>query len=1127
MLVVKQANTPNDMTDITIYKVDDSTLLVAPITKDATIKQVLMGDWYIEIPFILTSEIPIPKGSYIVYESQRFEIMDNVYPEWQASTGGYKYVLKFWAQQNHFKRCKVFYGRSMTFANRIANEMDRLANSNIRTALVPTYASSEVTFHDTATVRDFAKLIVDNISSFLNTNRWEIGEIPNELDININAETARRELISFDGTSCWDAVNQIAQTFEIEWWTNVDIHTGKIYLNFGKRKIGTPIDFVSGEIISSVPAKKGDTSEYGTRFFVYGGTQNLAPDYRKADNEGGVTNHISEKRLCMRDDDGNYVDYIDVRPNLTPAEIVEQVVKFDDIFPKSEETITEVSTVDRKYNEGGENGEDTTFKAFVVTCSDTAYTEELLMNGETLGCKFTSGYLNGREFELSTEKVGDKQFEIIHTTETDGNGGTIILPNEFMCPRIGDTFILTGISLPEKNVKEAENEVFHKGLEYAEKNSSDTDVYDCPTNPVYCTENDCNYNVGQAVKLYSTRFKNGYRESRIQGYSKKLYNEYIATYTIGDNSSYSLISAVAKQIKSSEISSKEYADNIVRKANRTSNRRYTDAKQTAQALAAANLEYFTEAINPVAVQTMQLIVGSDVQQFELMFEENGGISYSKATGEISATAATLNHYTVGNREVESIITYSDDTTKGIWQISTDFSAKLEDDTKHYWLYIKANKSDKTAEYLISESTFSLDNGDGFYYFLVGLFNAEDSEGDRSWTKMYGFTEITPGRVITEKILSSDGQTWIDLKTGAASFAGGKIEWDNEGNTTLQDLEAKDSVFANVTIKGSISSPFEHYSSASYIDIKRTNGVTTRSTRDVTRDITWSGTTYIGWGMYYTKLNEYEVGKDVYTITTVADAYSVAKIGTVASLYISNNIAGDENLVGAKDNVSISVNNSSLISPADLDWSSRNSGRIIRIVDSAYDGETADGTIKMYAPANKYFFEDGEKYSTLFFSRQIIEMIGYGTPTQFYGWIVLNRKDIDTLKSYGTTQSVLFQGVIEKNFLTKVWSAGAIHAISGIQSAHDPGNGKIYLAVGSYRGLEDVSNWDVIAGGATVIEKQYLTAGTVVTTSTGSMTLPYDCIMFNLDYPNTTYVMFQVINTSDWAKIGTTVSETEN
>ena len=1120
------------MTDITIYKVDGTSLIVAPITKDATIKKVLMGDWYIEIPFTLSSELPIPKGSYIVYDSQKFEIMDNVYPEWQSSTGGYKYVLKFWSQQNHFKRCKVFYGRSIAFASRIANEMERLANSNIRIVLTPTYASSEVTFHDTATVRDFAKLIVDNICNFLRTNNWEVGKIPSELDININPETARRELISFDGTSCWDAVNQIAQTFEIEWWTNVNATTGKVYLNFGTCKFNTPIDFKQGEIINSIPAKKGDTSEYGTRFFVYGGTQNLAPDYRKAENEGGVTNHISEKRLCMRDDDGNYVDFIDVRPNLTPAEIVEQVVKFDDVFPKSEETITEVSTVDRKYNGGGDNGEDTTFKAFVVTCADTAYTEELLMKGETLGCKFTSGYLNGREFELSTEKVGDKQFEIIHTTETDGNGGTIILPNEAMCPRIGDTFILTGISLPEKNVKEAENEVFHKGLEYAEKNSSDTDVYDCPTNPVYCTENDCNYNVGQAVKLYSTRFKDGYRESRIQGYSKKLYNEYIATYTIGDNSSYSLISAIAKQIESSEISSKEYADNIVRKAEKTSNRRYTSAKQTAQALAEANLEYFTEAINPVAVQTMQLIAGSDAQQFDLIFPEGGGISYSKATGEISASSASLHHYTVGNSEIESVITFTEDNTKGIWQIDDDFSAKLDDATKHYWLYIKANKSDNTGEYILSESTFPLGNGDGYYYFLVGLFNAENSEGDRYLTKLYGFTEITPGRVVTEKIQSADAKTWIDLKNGAASFAGGKIKWDDKGNATIQNLEmnnltassitvedsliqrisAKDSTFENVTVKGSISSPFESFDGTSILVYDVNNDEYVVFSRDATIDQKGSILWYawrIDNEIIYSKADA-KIEEGFHQFYKV-DAQT--KLPYEIDYYIvssyRNKIAG-HNGIDKNDNLAIALGTGKIHFGADeLDWSPANSGRLIRLVNAPYSGVTPTEPVVLRAPDNAYFFEDGEKYSRIWFSNEVLEMIGYGTSTEFYGWIILNRKDVATTNSHGYKQPVLFQGEIVDNVLTKFFDTHILNTGETPLINMSQHTGEFHISTNYYRGLEDPDEWTVITSGATLkskaFKKDYEFDGGGV----------HDAIYFNLDYSNDTIVTFQVISTRLW------------
>lgn len=87
------------------------------------------------------------------------------------------------------------------------------------------------------------------------------------------------------------------------------------------------------------------------------------------------------------------------------------------------------------------------------------------------------------------------------------------------------------------------------GQAYAAKNSSDTDVYTCETNPVYCTVNDKNYNAGQAVLLVDPRFGLNGRLSRIQGYEKKLYNEYIATYTIGDNTPYSRIGSIESDVK--------------------------------------------------------------------------------------------------------------------------------------------------------------------------------------------------------------------------------------------------------------------------------------------------------------------------------------------------------------------------------------------------------------------------------------------------------------------------------------------------------------------------------------------------------------------------------------------------
>lgn len=180
-----------------------------------------------------------------------------------------------------------------------------------------------------------------------------------------------------------------------------------------------------------------------------------------------------------------------------------------------------------------------------------------MIKGETLGATFTSGSLMGRDFELSInykpetwkpEDGFDKKFEIIAQVESSGES-QLIIPNESLHPEPGDTFVITGVKLPKERIEEAEKELLKAGESYAAKHSSDTDVYDCETNPVYCQENKKNYDAGQAVRLVDPRFGESGRLSRIQGYEKKLYNEYIATYTVGDNTAYSRIGNIESEVK--------------------------------------------------------------------------------------------------------------------------------------------------------------------------------------------------------------------------------------------------------------------------------------------------------------------------------------------------------------------------------------------------------------------------------------------------------------------------------------------------------------------------------------------------------------------------------------------------
>ena len=482
----------------------------APVTKEAIIKYVLMGDYYIELPFNLLEPTTFARGSYITYKGRKFEIMSTVRPEFNNKTGGYKYTLKFEAQQNHMKRFVCFW----------------LGGDN-----------PEAVFHNTTDLESFAALIVANMNKQLGGENWQVGTITVD-----NPKATK--LVSFNGDKCWDILNTIAETFETEWWTeeNGDL----VSLCFGKLDFGSPEEFRQGNVVKNIPAKKGDDSSYGTRFYVFGSTRNLTSDYGQAP-QGGETNHVSEIRLRLPDGQR----YIDAIPGLSGSDIVEQVVFFDDIYPKNTETVTSIETVDREIIEGQ------TDKAYVMYCKDTPFLPSDMIKGETLGATFTSGSLEGWNFELSInyksetwkpEDGFDKKFEIIAQVETSGES-QLIIPRENMHPEPGDTFVITGVKLPKERIEEAEKELLKAGESYAAKHSSDTDVYDCETNPVYCQENKKNYDAGQAVRLVDPRFGESGRLSRIQGYEKKLYNEYIATYTVGDNTAYSRIGNIESEVK--------------------------------------------------------------------------------------------------------------------------------------------------------------------------------------------------------------------------------------------------------------------------------------------------------------------------------------------------------------------------------------------------------------------------------------------------------------------------------------------------------------------------------------------------------------------------------------------------
>lgn len=100
---------------------------------------------------------------------------------------------------------------------------------------------------------------------------------------------------------------------------------------------------------------------------------------------------------------------------------------------------------------------------------------------------------------------------------------------------------------------------------------------------------------------------------------------------------------------------------------------------------------------------------------------------------------------------------------------------------------------------------------------------------------------------------------------------------------------------------------------------------------------------------------------------------------------------------------------------ELSWDITQSGRRINIVNYRYGDSYSAAKAYIDAPSGKYFYENGIKLSSLqIYSKERIELLGFGTNDVFHGWIVLDRQEIDSNQKYGINKKVLAAGKVVVN-----------------------------------------------------------------------------------------------------------------
>lgn len=508
---------------IEIKDISGKTRFSTPINKGAKGKFTLMKEDYIILPFSVPSPIPFKIGDYVdlagaLDESlggklaKIYEITDIQKPTYNTSTGGYDYELKldayYWKWKNKvFKYTPEHAGSEASWSLTAALDVQLGVFLRNLKALGYTYRGTDFTFSIDDTVENKAvSMTYDNI---------------NLLDA----------LFSMAGEDKWDCDC---------WITDNVIH-------FGRNEFGDAVKIERGVEASSITRSESQGT-YATRIYAFGSTKNIPTNYRPTD-EQAVVNGVVQKRLMLPAD----TPYIDAYEGMSQEEAIEDVVVFDDVYPRRVGTLSDVHT--RTEEVENEDGTKETITYYRYKDTELVFKDEYIIEGQELKIKFQSGKLNGMEFGVifnptpKDEPRGEQLWEIVRN---DDYGR--MLPDEIMFPVDGDKYILSGFDIQlvsDQYIPEAEQELKEKAQKYADKVNKDDGTYPTTLRSSWVKEDlvSRTFEFGQRINLVDdTYFENG-RISRVLGWEMNLDIPWDSpVYTIGESIPYSRIGEIEDKV---------------------------------------------------------------------------------------------------------------------------------------------------------------------------------------------------------------------------------------------------------------------------------------------------------------------------------------------------------------------------------------------------------------------------------------------------------------------------------------------------------------------------------------------------------------------------------------------------
>ena len=521
------------MEQIDIKDISGAIQLTTLINEGCKRKFTLMKEDYIMLKFSLENPIYFKLGSYVECNFGLFEMCDLQKPAFNTNTAGYDYELRLDAYYWKWKN-KIF-------------------------KYTPETTGQEASWNLTAPLDVQAGIVLRNLKALGYTYKGQ--DFVFSIDSTVENKS---QLMSYDNINILDACFEMAKKWDCECWVTENI------IHFGRCEFGDPVNWEIGVNVEEM-SRSDSQSTYATRIYAFGSTRNIPSNYRPVD-ETVVVNGVVQKRLMLPEG----IPYIDAYPNMTTEEAVEQVVIFDEVYPRRTGIMSDVTTIevtDKVENEDGTTTEEK-WNAYRFRDTGVNFSEKYILPGQELRIRFASGLLNGLEFavkfnpEGKPEKLEDggwnPEAQLWEIVRNEDYGRP--LPGDVLFPQDGDEYVLSGwdsTKITELGlVGAAEQELKEKTEKYAAKSKIDPSTYGCTmmSNDAYREDGVHNfYGIGQKVNLINKAYFENGRQSRVIGFEFNLdYSFDSPVYTVGETTAYSRIGELEEKVESLTLKGQTY-----------------------------------------------------------------------------------------------------------------------------------------------------------------------------------------------------------------------------------------------------------------------------------------------------------------------------------------------------------------------------------------------------------------------------------------------------------------------------------------------------------------------------------------------------------------------------------------